>query len=633
MQAISSTINSNTSLDADILDAVVVGSGYGSSTAAVRFLQSHGSKRVAVLERGREWLPGSFPQTTAEAVEEIGVRLRAREWLNRDGLFDVRIFEDLVTVNGCGLGGGSLINASVMIEPNQLVFKSHRWPLPLKKEFELNQDGHRAFDKYYDRARSALKVSTYPDTYRPLPKLERLRETTITGVTDNWIQFEKTPLAVAFEDTPNDAGFVKPACNLCGNCVTGCNTGAKGALNTTLLATAWKLGAKIYTEVTVVRIEPDPVLEDVWIVVYTSTDDRHETERVIKTHRVFLGAGAMGSTEILLRSKALSLSKMLGKGYSGNGDSIGAAVGVTKPIATFGNPSFKNQDQTPDRSPGPCITSVAKINEARNPAASLTMTKSPSKYVMHKLMDTASTAQTAIDGLVSKALETLHLKPADPTTTLFSTPESRQIADMEDLLSKQLVIEDCSVPFATKALFNSVLQLTNLLETDPKEAMDAMRQWVLDNEVDNDRNDVDHFQTFLVMSHDDSRKSGTMTLDETTGLLDMSWPGWRSQKNYPLGNEKMKEVGDHAGQDYFIPNPVIAQMNRTVSVHSLGGCCMGDSVETGVVNDKGAVYNSATGGVYKGLYVVCGAIVPRSLGINPALTITALAERVMEHVE
>ncbi|KAJ3229625.1 hypothetical protein HDU81_005222 [Chytriomyces hyalinus] len=613
MHAISTTINANTSLDADILDAVVVGSGYGSSTAAVRFLQTHASKRVAVLERGREWLPGSFPQTTAEAVEEIGVRLHAREWLNRDGLFDIRVFEDLVTVNGCGLGGGSLINASVMIEPNQLVFKSHRWPQALKKEFEFNQDGRRAFDKYYDRARSALKVSTYPDTYRPLPKLERLRETTITGVADNWIQFEKTPLAVTFEDTPNDAGFVKPACNLCGN--------------------SWKLGAKIYTEVTVARIEPDPSLEDVWVVVYTSTEDRHETERFIKTRRVFLGAGAMGSTEILLKSKALCLSKMLGKGYSGNGDSLGAAVGVTKPIATFGNPSYKNQDQTPDLSPGPCITSVAKINEARNPAALLTMTKSPSKYVMHKLMDTASTAQTAIDGFVSKALETLHLKPADPTTSLLSTPESRQIADMEDLLSKQLVIEDCSVPFATKALFNSVLQLTNLLETDPKEAMDAMRQWVLDNEVNNDRNDVNHFQTFLVMSHDDSRKSGTMTLNETTGLLNMSWPGWRSQKNYPLGNEKMKEVGDHAGQDYFIPNPVIAQMNRSVSVHSLGGCCMGDSVETGVVNDKGAVYNSATGGVYKGLYVVCGAIVPRSLGINPALTITALAERVMEHVE
>jgi len=57
-----------------------------------------------------------------------------------------------------------------------------------------------------------------------------------------------------------------------------------------------------------------------------------------------------------------------------------------------------------------------------------------------------------------------------------------------------------------------------------------------------------------------------------------------------------------------------------VTPHPLGGCNMADSVEQGVVNHAGEVFN------YPGLYVVDGAMVPRALGLNPSRTIAALAE-------
>jgi cholesterol oxidase len=59
------------------------------------------------------------------------------------------------------------------------------------------------------------------------------------------------------------------------------------------------------------------------------------------------------------------------------------------------------------------------------------------------------------------------------------------------------------------------------------------------------------------------------------------------------------------------------------TAHILGGACMGASVETGVINAKHEVFN------YPGLYVIDGSAISANPGVNPALTITALAERAM----
>ena len=62
------------------------------------------------------------------------------------------------------------------------------------------------------------------------------------------------------------------------------------------------------------------------------------------------------------------------------------------------------------------------------------------------------------------------------------------------------------------------------------------------------------------------------------------------------------------------------------TAHMLGGCLIGKTPEEGVVDEHFQMHN------YPGLYVIDGSIVPANPGVNPSLTITALAEYGMEQV-
>jgi cholesterol oxidase len=71
------------------------------------------------------------------------------------------------------------------------------------------------------------------------------------------------------------------------------------------------------------------------------------------------------------------------------------------------------------------------------------------------------------------------------------------------------------------------------------------------------------------------------------------------------------------------PDSVFKNM---VTLHPLGGCRMGTTAESGVVDHLGQVFG------FPGLYVVDGAIAPTATGRNPSHTIAAMAERIAAHV-
>jgi len=140
-------------------------------------------------------------------------------------------------------------------------------------------------------------------------------------------------------------------------------------------------------------------------------------------------------------------------------------------------------------------------------------------------------------------------------------------------------------------------------------------------------------QTFFAVSHDSA--SGCLMLEDDRLVL--SWPGARDEPVYARLDQALAALVGQAGGSY-VKNPLAGTMMgpQPATAHPLGGCGMGRDRTEGVVDHKCRVFDASpsvgSGAVHDGLYVVDGAVMPRSLGVNPLLTITALAERAMLHL-
>jgi cholesterol oxidase len=290
-------------------DFVIIGSGYGGAIAAARLAAANLSPKpsVCILERGKERQPGEFPETLQGVIAE------ARSSDNPLGLFELLNHPDISVIKGSGLGGTSLINANVAIEPDREVFEQFRWPAAI------------AFDElqpYYQRARDVLAPSVHPRALQ-LAKVQALnRRAQEMGTT-----VEALTIAVNFTiDGNNPHGVEQRPCNDCGNCVCGCNVKAKNTLYMNYLPMARNAGATIFTQTKVEWLEK--LSGGGWrIHGQYVTGPGASQAFTLDAGEVVLSAGSLNSTEILLRSEmhGLSVSPALGTKFSGNGDFFGLA--------------------------------------------------------------------------------------------------------------------------------------------------------------------------------------------------------------------------------------------------------------------------------------------------------------------
>jgi len=103
-------------------------------------------------------------------------------------------------------------------------------------------------------------------------------------------------------------------------------------------------------------------------------------------------------------------------------------------------------------------------------------------------------------------------------------------------------------------------------------------------------------------------------------------PGTQKVPSYiPIANKVAEQMGKKIdGQPMSAIPEVLFDISSTA--HILGGCVMGESSDDGVVDFNGEIHG------YPNLYVADGSNVPANLGVNPSLTITAIAEYIMSQI-
>ena len=312
---------------------VVVGSGYGGSITAARISAVQQPHTVCILERGKEWSVGDFPDDVP------GILLNTRSDLNKLGLYEFLDYKDISIIKGSGLGGTSLINANVAVIPDPEVFERVGWPNGIR---------YPELQPYYERARAMLAAL-------PVPNASNLRKG--QALDKRAAQFgqeaQRLNVAVNFQiDGANPHGVMQHPCTECGDCVTGCNFGAKNTLYMNYLPDAAKNGTDIFTQTKVEWVEK--LSSGGWRIHGTHIDDGSEDSFTIDAQNVIVSAGSINTTEILLRSEShgLKVSPAVGTSFSGNGDFFGLAYNgndVTDVIG-YGKRVAKPEESKP---PGP----------------------------------------------------------------------------------------------------------------------------------------------------------------------------------------------------------------------------------------------------------------------------------------
>jgi cholesterol oxidase len=106
------------------------------------------------------------------------------------------------------------------------------------------------------------------------------------------------------------------------------------------------------------------------------------------------------------------------------------------------------------------------------------------------------------------------------------------------------------------------------------------------------------------------------------GRLDLDWRKRASAAVYERAAASARLVTNELGGQYVDP----LRFFRPITVHPLGGCAMSRDARTGVVDPDLCVHN------VPGLSIADGSVLPGPVGINPAMTIAALADRHGKHL-
>jgi cholesterol oxidase len=513
----------------DIVDHIVIGSGFGGSVSAMRLAEKGYS--VLVLEKGKRWEAQDFPKTNWNVRRFLWAPV-----LRCFGPQQIELLNRIMVLSGAGVGGGSLIYANTHMMPGDAFFAHPAW--------SRFGDWKERLAPHYATARFMLGSTRY-DAEGPEDRVlaDVARD---MGKADTYMPVDHVGVYLGDPMMPTDPYFKglgpqRTGCTACANCMVGCRYNAKNTLDKNYLWFAERYGARIEAETEVTRIEHRDGLYHVHTRCSTAWGGGER--RVFRSKGLVVSAGVMGTLKLLMRQKheqrtLPALSDQLGASLRTNSESLCGISGIPEKV---------------------------------NHGVAISRVFEPDAHTHIELVKYG-------DG--SGAMGLLAVMAAGEGPPLLRL---------------------------AKSFWNAIIQ--------PRKAINVLR-----------RDFGRHSIILLVMQSLDNAvlvrwKSGLFG-----GRLSVARNrGKRVPAFIGIGQEVMHRYAAKTGGTAMNALPeVLLDMSSTA--HILGGCPMGTDAKEGVVNERFEAFG------YPELRILDGSIIPANLGVNPSLTITALAEYAMSLV-
>ena len=359
--------SSNRPSRSEYIEALVIGSGFGGGVASLR-LGEAGIETI-VLERGRRW-PITEAGNTFSPYDKLDGRaafLSPTTLIFNPGIpidiftgvlsVKVGVGNSIVAVHGAGVGGTSLVYGGITYQPTEEWFR--RVFPPSIKYSELDS-------VYFPRVRSMLQASPIPDDILASPYYLSTRILQAQAAQAG-LKTRKIDIAFDWDIVRQEIAGEKAPSIIAGQYYYGAESGATNSVDRNYLKKAEETG---YVEIRPLHVVTSiRELKNGFYQVFCNQINEQGDVLAQKTfvcRYLFLAAGSIGTTELLVRAKAEGslrrLNRQVGRFWGTNGDSVATLISD--------GPTNPNQG-----SPG-----VISIEHLDNPIAPVILESFPSAF-------------------------------------------------------------------------------------------------------------------------------------------------------------------------------------------------------------------------------------------------------------
>jgi cholesterol oxidase len=310
--------------------ALVIGTGYGGSVAALRLAQA--GVDVHMIEMGMAWdTPGSdgkiFANTTRPDYRSYWLRTKTKAPLSNflgfpidkdvpkyTGILDAEEMGGIIVYQGRGVGGGSLVNGGMAVTPKRQNFAAI---LP-------SVDAEEMYSTYYPRANAGLGVGLIDPDWFETVDCYRFARVGRKHAQRSGFPFVFVPDVYDWDYMKQEVAGTVPKSAVDGEILYGNNAGKK-SLQKTYIAAAKATGKVSISPLhRVTTVSPSGGGGYTVAMEQLDTTGAVVATKTVTADKVFFAAGSVGTSKLLVRLKATgalpNLNDEIGKGWGDNGN-------------------------------------------------------------------------------------------------------------------------------------------------------------------------------------------------------------------------------------------------------------------------------------------------------------------------